>query len=143
MVAAVWGFEVPWAPPPPLPTVCRAAASSPPPLPLPPPLSRLPSNFSFERESWDATRAVLRTALGSAPACAVASPARMLAAAALLAMSASPAFALDRKEQAMIAAVDKEAARAEALLETLVNVNSGTLNLQGVETIGAMMKAEH
>ena len=67
---------------------------------------------------------------------------RLLAAAALLAMTASPALGLDRKEQAMIAAVDQGTARAEALLETLVNVNSGTLNLKGVETIGAMMKAE-
>lgn len=67
---------------------------------------------------------------------------RLLAVAALFALTAAPALALDRKEQAMVAAVDQETARAEALLERLVNVNSGTLNLAGVEKVGAMMRAE-
>jgi glutamate carboxypeptidase len=42
----------------------------------------------------------------------------------------------------MVAGVDQERARGEALLERLVNVNSGTLNLKGVEEVGRMMRAE-
>jgi glutamate carboxypeptidase len=64
-----------------------------------------------------------------------------LIAAALL-LSAQPALALDKAEKAMISTVDKEVARGEALLEKLVNVNSGTMNLAGVEEVGKMMRAE-
>jgi glutamate carboxypeptidase len=62
----------------------------------------------------------------------------------LLALAAaSPAEArLGREEQAMAAAVDREADRTIALLERLVNRNSGTLNLEGVTAIGEMMRAE-
>jgi glutamate carboxypeptidase len=42
----------------------------------------------------------------------------------------------------MIAAVDKDTARGEQLLEKLVNVNSGTMNLAGVTQVGQMMRAE-
>ena len=66
----------------------------------------------------------------------------LLVAAAFAACAVAPAFALDRSEKAMIAAVDKEAARGEQLLEKLVNVNSGTLNLPGVEKVGQMMRTE-
>ena len=45
-------------------------------------------------------------------------------------------------EQRMIAAVDAEQARSLALLEKLVNQNSGSLNLAGVEAVGRMMRAE-
>jgi glutamate carboxypeptidase len=65
-----------------------------------------------------------------------------LVAAALAFSAAAPAMALDRSEKAMMAAVDKEAARAEQLLEKLVNVNSGTMNLPGVEKVGQMMRTE-
>ncbi|MEZ5938051.1 MAG: M20/M25/M40 family metallo-hydrolase [Hyphomonadaceae bacterium] len=54
----------------------------------------------------------------------------------------APAHALDRSERAMIASIDKRTGDAEQLLETLVNVNSGTMNLPGVEHVGQMMIAE-
>ncbi|HEX5007579.1 MAG TPA: M20/M25/M40 family metallo-hydrolase [Hyphomonadaceae bacterium] len=66
----------------------------------------------------------------------------LLVAAAFAANVAAPAFALDRTEQAMIAAVDRETVRGEQLLEKLVNVNSGTMNLPGVTQVGQMMRAE-
>jgi glutamate carboxypeptidase len=61
---------------------------------------------------------------------------------ALALATAMPAAALDKAEKAMVKTVDAEAARGEDLLETLVNVNSGTLNLPGVEKVGGMMIAE-
>lgn len=67
---------------------------------------------------------------------------RSLLVAAALAVLAAPAMALDKAEKVMIATVDKEVARGEALLEKLVNVNSGTMNLVGVEEVGKMMRAE-
>jgi glutamate carboxypeptidase len=67
---------------------------------------------------------------------------RWLTALAFCAFAAAPALALDKAERAMIAAVDKETARAEALLEKLVNVNSGTMNLAGVAKVGQMMHDE-
>jgi len=67
---------------------------------------------------------------------------KLLAAAAFALCAAAPAMALDKAEKAMIATVDKETARSEALLEKLVNVNSGTMNLAGVEEVGKMMRAE-
>lgn len=45
-------------------------------------------------------------------------------------------------EVRMAATIDAEQARAEALLERLVNVNSGTLNTPGVEEVGRMLRAE-
>ncbi len=67
---------------------------------------------------------------------------RSLLVAAALAVMAAPAMALDKAERAMIATVDKEVVRGEALLEKLVNINSGTMNLVGVEEVGKMMRAE-
>jgi glutamate carboxypeptidase len=67
---------------------------------------------------------------------------RSLLVAAALAVLAAPAMALDKAEKAMIATIDKEAARGETLLEKLVNVNSGTMNFVGVEEVGKMMRAE-
>ncbi len=67
---------------------------------------------------------------------------RILAAAFATCLAAAPAHALDRTEKAMIATIDKEASRGEQLLEKLVNVNSGTLNLPGVEKVGQMMREE-
>ena len=64
-------------------------------------------------------------------------------AALLLATLAAPALAAptaaDRKA---IAAVDADQPRALALLERLVNQNSGTMNLPGVTAVGAMLRAE-
>jgi glutamate carboxypeptidase len=45
-------------------------------------------------------------------------------------------------EQKMAQVVDREQARTLALLEKLVNQNSGTLNFAGVEAVGKMMRAE-
>ena len=65
--------------------------------------------------------------------------------AAVLALTALPAAAqgkLSPVEAKVVAAAGQEQARAEALLEKLVNVNSGTMNLAGVEQVGRMMRAE-
>jgi glutamate carboxypeptidase len=46
------------------------------------------------------------------------------------------------EERAMAAAVEREADRSIALLERLVNQNSGTLNLAGVAAVGELIRAE-
>ncbi|HPA39213.1 MAG TPA: M20/M25/M40 family metallo-hydrolase [Phenylobacterium sp.] len=57
---------------------------------------------------------------------------------------AAPAAAagLNAQEQKLVAAAAAENARSLALLEKLVNVNSGTMNLEGVTEVGKMMRAE-
>jgi len=60
----------------------------------------------------------------------------------LLALAMPAEARLSREEQAMAAAVDREEGRTIALLERLVNRNSGTLNLEGVTAVGAMIRAE-
>ena len=61
---------------------------------------------------------------------------------AALAIS-SPAFAkISPAEQRMVETVAKERDRTIGLLEKLVNQNSGSLNLVGVEAVGRMMRAE-
>ncbi len=68
---------------------------------------------------------------------------RFLILALLVLLAAAPAEArLSRDEQRMAETVDREADRTIALLERLVNRNSGTLNLEGVAAVGAMMRAE-
>ena len=67
------------------------------------------------------------------------------AAVAGLALLASPVPAgarISATEQKMVRIVDQEQARTLDLLERLVNQNSGSLNLAGVERVGAMMRAE-
>lgn len=49
---------------------------------------------------------------------------------------------LSASETRMAETVEQEQARTLELLERLVNVNSGTLNLKGVERVGEMMRAE-
>ncbi|MCW5646947.1 MAG: M20/M25/M40 family metallo-hydrolase [Sphingopyxis sp.] len=49
---------------------------------------------------------------------------------------------LSRAESAMAKTIAAEQERSIALLERLVNQNSGSLNLEGVEKVGAMMRAE-
>lgn len=49
---------------------------------------------------------------------------------------------LSKAETAMTKTVAAEQARSLALLEKLVNQNSGSLNLEGVEKVGQMMRAE-
>ena len=50
--------------------------------------------------------------------------------------------ALSRAEAKMVATVDAQYERSVALLEKLVNQNSGTLNLPGVTAVGKMMRSE-
>ncbi|MCY7398497.1 MAG: M20/M25/M40 family metallo-hydrolase [Sphingomonas bacterium] len=58
-------------------------------------------------------------------------------------LAATPVLAAPSPtEQRMIAMVDAEQARSLALLEKLVNQNSGSLNLPGVTAVGKMMRAE-
>jgi glutamate carboxypeptidase len=55
----------------------------------------------------------------------------------------APAIAaLSPAERQMATTVDAEQDRSLALLERLVNQNSGSLNLTGVEAVGRMMRAE-
>ncbi len=62
---------------------------------------------------------------------------------AALALSAAPSLAAPpTAERRMIAAVDAEQGRSLALLERLVNQNSGSLNIPGVTAVGKMMRAE-
>lgn len=64
----------------------------------------------------------------------------LLLAASLL---ATPALAqLSKPEAKMAATVDAEYERSVALLEKLVNQNSGTMNFDGVKAVSEMMRAE-
>ena len=68
---------------------------------------------------------------------------KALIAALAAALLAAPASAsLTAAERKMTATVEAEQERNVALLERLVNQNSGTLNLEGVEAVGRMMRAE-
>ena len=66
------------------------------------------------------------------------------AAAIALSLVLAPAAAakLSPQESRMAETVTAERERTIALLETLVNQNSGSLNLDGVEKVGRMMRAE-
>ena len=59
-----------------------------------------------------------------------------------LAGAAPAAAKLSPAETRMLATVKAEEARTVSLLEKLVNQNSGSLNLSGVEQVGRMMRAE-
>ncbi len=59
-----------------------------------------------------------------------------------LALAPAAQAELSKAESAMAKMVEAEQPRSIALLEKLVNQNSGSLNLEGVEKIGAMMRAE-
>ena len=63
-------------------------------------------------------------------------------AALCLALAAPAAAKLSPAETRMLGTVKAEEARTVTLLETLVNQNSGSLNLPGVEKVGQMMRAE-
>lgn len=67
----------------------------------------------------------------------------VLAALAAVAL-ASPAFGApkDPVERKMVATIEAERARSLKLLEDLVRVNSGTMNLAGVEQVGRMLRPE-
>ncbi|HEX2764022.1 MAG TPA: M20/M25/M40 family metallo-hydrolase [Allosphingosinicella sp.] len=60
----------------------------------------------------------------------------------LLAVEAPAAAKLSPAEQNMVRTVEREQPRTLALLEKLVNQNSGSRNLPGVEAVGRMMRAE-
>lgn len=60
----------------------------------------------------------------------------------LLAFAAPADAKLSPAEKKMVQAVEREQPRTLALLEKLVNQNSGSLNLPGVEAVGRMMRAE-
>jgi glutamate carboxypeptidase len=67
----------------------------------------------------------------------------LAALAALSLLSAAPAAAaLTPTERAMIATVDAEQQRTLTMLETWVSQNSGSLNIDGVTKVGAMLRAE-
>jgi glutamate carboxypeptidase len=66
-----------------------------------------------------------------------------LTACLVLLLAAAPAQAgLSPAEQEMVRIVDAEKSRTEALLERLVEQNSGSRNLAGVAAVGRMMRAE-
>lgn len=69
---------------------------------------------------------------------------RVLLAALAAVAAATPAFAApkDAAERRMVAAVEADSARNVKLLEELVRVNSGTMNLAGVERVGQMLRPE-
>jgi glutamate carboxypeptidase len=58
-------------------------------------------------------------------------------------LTATPAAAaLSPAERKMAETVDQEQGRTIALLERMVNQNSGSMNLPGVEAVGRMARAE-
>lgn len=61
---------------------------------------------------------------------------------ALVALSPVAQAKLSAPEVKMVATVDAEYERSIALLEKLVNQNSGTMNFPGVKNVGDMMRAE-
>jgi glutamate carboxypeptidase len=63
----------------------------------------------------------------------------MMLAAVLLALAAAP---LQTEERAIVRAVDARNAEALALLERVVNINSGTQNPAGVREVGKLFRAE-
>ncbi|HEX4683911.1 MAG TPA: M20/M25/M40 family metallo-hydrolase [Gemmatimonadaceae bacterium] len=71
---------------------------------------------------------------------------RRYALAAAFVLGLAPRFAsaqtLDATERAAAAAVDAHNVEALALLEHLVNINSGTMNFAGVRQVGDMLRAE-
>jgi glutamate carboxypeptidase len=58
------------------------------------------------------------------------------------ALAATPADTLTSTEQAIVAAVKARSNAAIGLLERSVNINSGTMNPDGVRAVGALFRAE-
>ena len=70
---------------------------------------------------------------------------RMKLLAALIVLLALPSLAdarLSREEQRIVQTIDSETERSIALLERMVNQNSGTLNLPGVTAVAEMVQPE-
>ena len=61
---------------------------------------------------------------------------------AFIALSPAAHAQLSTPETKIVATIDAEYERSVALLERLVNQNSGTMNFAGVKTVGDMMRAE-
>src|SRR3954463_6639548 len=61
---------------------------------------------------------------------------------AVMAVHAGAPLPLDPVEQQIVAAVDRANEAAISLLETVVNINSGTTNLAGVRAVGDRFRAE-
>lgn len=68
--------------------------------------------------------------------------AAVLAAFSVLAAGPASAAGLSTQEKKLVAAAGAEEARSLALLETLVNINSGTLNVAGVQDVGKRLQTE-
>ena len=77
-----------------------------------------------------------------APALSIGSSMRILPVLLLLLLAAPAWGRLAPEERRMAETVAREGGRTIALLERLVNRNSGTLNLDGVRAVGEMMRAE-
>ncbi|MDJ0706115.1 MAG: M20/M25/M40 family metallo-hydrolase [Leptolyngbyaceae cyanobacterium MO_188.B28] len=58
------------------------------------------------------------------------------------AMRQAQPVALDERERAMITWIDEQAEAPIGLLEQLVNINSGTMNPEGVRDVGAVLRSE-
>lgn len=69
-------------------------------------------------------------------------PATLLALVAATFVPAAGSARLSASETRMAATVDAEYERSVALLQRLVDQNSGTMNFAGVEAVGRMMRAE-
>ena len=67
---------------------------------------------------------------------------KLLLAAALLGAHAAPAQKLSATERKLIASVQQHMPQTEKLLEQVVNINSGTLNVQGVREVGTVFQKE-
>jgi glutamate carboxypeptidase len=67
---------------------------------------------------------------------------RALALALLIIAAPANAASLTKAELQMVTTVDAEQSRSLALLERMVNQNSGTNNFAGVQAVGAMVRAE-
>ena len=60
----------------------------------------------------------------------------------LIAAAQSTGKSLDKTERVIVAAVDARNAEGLALLERLVNINSGTMNFAGVRQVGDILRKE-
>ena len=61
---------------------------------------------------------------------------------AVLPVSAQTSKGLNKEEQKILAYIDANMPRAIALLKESVNINSGTLNIEGVKKVGALFAKE-
>lgn len=66
----------------------------------------------------------------------------LLLAAAVLGCHAAHAQKLTATERRLVAAVQQNMPQSEKLLEQVVNINSGTLNVKGVREVGDVFRKE-